>query len=652
MIKQILILTVLFTANILFAGDDEMSIKQKVQAADELYKQGSYYNAIEYYKSAAAAEPNNGKIAFKLAEANMKIRDFVQAEKWYKSAINLGSADELALFNYGKVLKFNGKYDQAIETFKKFKTAYKGTQEGYLQLSDSETKGAEMAKLAGAGIRAEISNIGEAINSPSTEFAPFAIKDDRLLYSSLNVNKAIDAGSGGNIAKFAKIYESKILDDKWQKGMELPTVVNASGFHNGNPAFSQKSNTLYFTRCITDVNMRMMCDIFASKLNGNAWSEATKLSVNAPGANNTQPAIINAEDGSEYLYFVSNRVGGKGGDDIYYAKGSGTSFAEAKNASKINTFGNENSPTFDAYDKSIYFSSDGHPNFGGLDIFKTKGIENDLSTPSNVGFPINSNLDDFYFSVTPSGEGAFVVSNRPGTTSLHSETCCDDIFEAVLTDRIKVKVKGSVSDIADGKPIDGAKYELRKKGSNGEILATQVLPSNTYDIALERGFEYELITLKDGFEQGVAEFNTKGIKRSKAIESNIRMRKKAADCKPVRTMVSLEKIYFDFDKSDLTPMAVAILNKNLKTLQDNNDMVVELQSHTDGKGTDEYNIKLSERRTNSVFSWLIERGIDKSRLNSTYMGETKPEYPNTNPDGSDNEGGRQLNRRTEFILMR
>jgi len=652
MIKRTLILVALFCSNLLWAGDDEMSVKQKVQAADELYKQGSYYNAIEYYKSAAAAEPNNGKIAFKLAEANMKIRDYVQAEKWYKNAINLGSGDELSLFNYGKVLKFNSKYDQAIENFKKFKSAYKGAQEGYLQLADSEIKGAEMAKQAGAGMRAEISNMGDAINSPSTEFSPCAIADDKLLYSSLNVNKVIDAGSNASIAKFAKIYESKLVDEKWQKGMELPTAVNASGFHNGNPAFSSKTNTLYFTRCVADANMKMVCDIFASKLNGNAWGEATKLSINAAGANNTQPAVIPAEDGTEYLYFVSNRAGGKGGEDIYYAKGSGTSFAEAKNASKINTFGDENSPAYDAYDKSIYFSSNGHPNYGGLDIFKTKGIENNLAAPSNVGMPLNSNVDDFYFSVTPSGENAFVVSNRPGTTSLHSETCCDDIFEVILTDRIKVNVKGSVSDVADGKGIQGAKYELRKKGGNGEVLATQTLASDKFDIPLERGFEYELITLKDGYEQGVAEFNTKGIKRSKSVESNVRMRKKAADCKPVRTMVSLEKIYFDFDKSDLTPMAVAILTKNLKTLQDNPDMVVELQSHTDGKGTDDYNIKLSQRRTESVFGWLIQKGIDKSRLNSTYMGETKPEYPNTNPDGSDNEGGRQLNRRTEFILMK
>lgn len=641
-------------AQLYAGGGDDLSPKQKIQMADELYKKGSYYNAIEYYKSAASADPTNGRLAFKLAQANMQIRDYVQAEKWFKNAITSNAGDELALFNYGKVLKYNAKYDIAIEQFKKFKATFKGNS-GYLQLADSEIQGAEMAKQAGSGLRAEMSNIGDAVNSPSTEFAPFAINENELLYSSFNVNKAVETGSNANVANFAKIYSSKRVDEKWQNGVELPSVVNASNFHNGNPSFSAKTNTLYFTRCVTNEDLKMICDVYASALNnGSTWGEAVKLSINAQGVNNTQPSIVPASDGSEYLLFVSERQGGKGGKDIWYAKGSGTNFTQPQNASKINTFGDETSPFFDKYDNTIYFSSDGHPNFGGLDIFSIKGTPENLGTPANVGMPINSNVDDFYFTVSPSGENAYIVSNRPGTTSLHSETCCDDIFEGVLIDRVKVNVKGSVTDIADGSAVNESTYELRKKNGNGEIVATQKIDGNKFDINVERGFDYELVTIKDGYEQGVSEFNTRGIKRSRTVEANVRMRKKAPDCKPIkeRTVVSLEKLYFDFDKFDLTPMALAILQKNLGTLQKNADLVVELQSHTDGKGTDEYNIKLSENRTNTVFEWLKKNGIDASRLTSTYKGETMPEYPNTNPDGSDNPGGRQLNRRTEFIILK
>jgi outer membrane protein OmpA-like peptidoglycan-associated protein len=400
-----------------------------------------------------------------------------------------------------------------------------------------------------------------------------------------------------------------------------------------------------------------------SKLEGTEWAEGSKLNdeINLKGCTNTQPYLAKSSGGNEVLYFVSDREGGKGGLDIWYsALNKKGEFAPPKNAgTKINSDRDEKTPFYDSKSGTLYFSSDGWISMGGLDIFKSQGdvATKFNNTPENLGAPFNSPCNDYYFRFGKSGEDGFLVSNRPGIFSVRGKTCCDDIFEYKYEHRIYLAVKGRVFDDATKEPIPGASVNLSLRSSNiseSDVVIEGDTTRNDqpYFFNLKQQKLYKVTGARDGYFASSQNFSTEGKTRSDTMTVDIYLKKLEKD-KAYR----LNNIYYDFDKADLRPESKITLDTLYNILIENPTIIIELSSHTDARGTDAYNLNLSQKRAESCVNYLInDRGIPKERISAKGYGKTKPlddcsKYKECPMDQSGDCPCHQLNRRTEFKIV-
>ncbi|NSW45678.1 MAG: OmpA family protein [Bacteroidales bacterium] len=332
-------------------------------------------------------------------------------------------------------------------------------------------------------------------------------------------------------------------------------------------------------------------------------------------------------------------------------------------------------PFYDIESHTLYFSSDGWPSIGGLDIFKAQGELTQFSNPENIGFPINSSVDDIYCVTSKNREGGFFVSNRKGTVALLNETCCDDIWEYRWTNFIQVAITGKIYAIKDSTIYQQLEKQIVDKNFIEELDSTtekvNPLPDKKVDLYLQQGNERIYIKSISTNENGEFFFNLEPQKEYKILIDNYGFFNKEisvstmnithsdtlhADAIYINVIplepVVIKNIYYEFSKWNLTDSSKAVIDRTLyKLLVDNPRIVVEISSHTDSISSDEYNLKLSQKRAESVVKYLISKGIDKDRLVAKGYGESKPIAPNTNPDGTDNPEGRQKNRRTEFRII-
>ena len=291
--------------------------------------------------------------------------------------------------------------------------------------------------------------------------------------------------------------------------------------------------------------------------------------------------------------------------------------------------------------------------WGGYDVFTTVGRQRKWTKPENVGFPLNSTVDDMYFVADGDEEGGYFVSNRKGTIALKSETCCDDIFRYNWDrDYIpKFAVQGFAYNEDDSTKTSFKDYEVKLyqiDRDSTEILINEayIVDERLFLFPLKQNKNYKLVALKDGYFPNDATVSTMGLKRSDTLFREIPLKKLE-----LNQSIVLKDVYYDFDKSTLREESNNTLSRLVEILNSNPGIIVELGSHTDSKGDDMYNQKLSQRRAESVVRYLKKAGIDKDRLVAKGYGETQFIAENTNPDGSDNPEGRQLNRRTEIKVI-
>jgi outer membrane protein OmpA-like peptidoglycan-associated protein len=309
-------------------------------------------------------------------------------------------------------------------------------------------------------------------------------------------------------------------------------------------------------------------------------------------------------------------------------------------------------PFFDNETRTLYFSSKGHPGLGGFDVYKALGDGKKWTSAENLGVPINSGADDIYYTISKNREEGFVVSNRKGGNALKNETCCDDIYSYKYTQYIHVSIKGVVYTPVDGgrKTLEDATLELYSKdkltGEKFLIKSIKSDPKGNYDFKLEAGYDYQIMVSKDGYLSNSYDFTTRDIMFSQVLEKDIPL--EAIPKEPIK----IPNVQYEFDKSDLLASSKTALDTTiLRLMQDNPQIIVEIASHTDSKGNDQYNMKLSQKRAESVVNYLVSKGIKPERLKAKGYGETKPVAPNENSDGSDNPEGRALNRRTDFRII-
>lgn len=482
-------------------------------------------------------------------------------------------------------------------------------------------------------------------NRGSASFAAMYFENDtRVLFTSARKGGVVTDPEKQNSAYYCDVYTSTIDDTIWQRPVNFGRPVNTS-LHEGASYFT-KDGVMLFTRW-SDNNKNEAFIYMARSIEGKFY-DAMKLgtNVNLPGYKSQQPFVSN--DGTK-LFFSSNRPGGKGGFDIWMAPIDGNGFiGEAQNLKEpINTPGDEVTPFFHDLASTLFYSSNGNQGLGGLDIFKASLNADDsvYMFPVNLNAPINSSKDDAYYIMDRLGEKGFFSSDREDCPSGH----CYDIYSYVNAP-IFFNLSGYVFDAETNDPIPSALVTVKDVHDGEEPFFIVTDEKGFYSTPLKPNLEYFLKAQKNKYFGQAASLATKGLTDSKDFEQDFFLGKIPEGD------IEIEGVEYDFDKFTLRPKSMEILDKIVDILKLNDNLTIELSSHTDARGNDAYNMKLSQGRAQSCVDYIISKGIAKKRIQATGYGETKPIIPEAEinkmvPKSEEFETAHQKNRRTAFRVI-
>ncbi len=691
-IKKIVFLVAVSLSLFTNAQVDEKIYNSKAKvvrkAGDKAFNNGDFFGATAYYQKfliendtliqkhgifVGRFQSLHVKYQYRLAESYRLSRDYMKSEKFYMLVFQAKpNKYPKSQFYLAQMQMMNGKYEKAKENFLQFKKAYKDASDSsyfrkMVKLYIASCEAAPTILKDTLDIR--IHHPDTSVNKSHVEMSPIPLNDSTLLYASLRSDTVVYINKDDSLSTVPhrKFYIAKkendstwVMQDEYAEGW-----FNAKGTENGNGCFNQDSSIFYFSRGIRNARGQLIFHLYyANREDGETWSEPIKMNdeINVKNFHSTQPSMgYHFKKQVPLLYFVSNRVqGSRGGWDIWFSEfdAKKNQWKSPKNGgSKINTTLNEMSPRYNIDNKTMYFSSEGWPGLGGFDIFKTIGELKDWSQPKNIGYPINTGVDELYFSKEKEGDAGYFVSNRKGSVSLKNPTCCDDIYYYKENDFIHLGVKGKTYEVQELKKVEDTLITssitlslvlLYDSLEGEEIVIKTILPeaNGDYFFDLEKGKEYTLKANAENFFMQTFDISTKNAAESDTIEKDFFM--KRFSIKPI----VVKNIYYQYDKFTLLDSSKTVIDTTMyKILIENPDIKIEIGSHTDSRGSDAYNQRLSQQRAQSVVDYLVKKGIPRKRLVARGYGESKPIAPNDNKDGSDNPEGRQMNRRTEFRIV-
>ncbi len=663
-IKLLVVLSILFLL-------PSMAFAQRnpAKSADEAFDALQYTVAIDRYKKAYTKVKKNkeekNRITSRLAECYRFTSNYKRAEVSYKQLVKRGwdKREPEVLLRYADMLKINGKYDEAVVQYLAYAEKVPDDPRGNL--------GAESAALIPEWIenpsKYEVTNV-KKINSRESDFsAAFTSNNyNEIVFGSTRdgaTGKETDDWTGQN---FSDLFVAKM--DRKQE-WSVPVLFDESetvntNYNEGTPTFSSDFKTLYFTRCANDVKKESGCQVFKSRRSGRNWGDPEMVEIKGIDTMSTigQPTISENE---LIIYFASDRRGGFGGKDIWVAfrESKSEGFKRPMNIGDIvNTPGDEMFP-FLRNDTTLYFASDGHGGMGGLDIYVTAiDTAGNWGKPENMKYPMNSTFDDFGIVFHPEEEYGYLSSNRKGTRGL------EDIWYFIEPPLIYT-ISGTITDDRTLFAVEDATVQL--VGSSGlsvNSISNQDGYFNFGNSQVDPNTTYEIIVSKQNYLNSKATLTTVGVEFSKDFEKNIILFPIPAE------PVVLPDILYDLAKWDLKPQYQDSLQGLIQTLRDNPNLVIELASHTDLRDSYERNDILSQRRAQSVVDYLIIRGIEPDRLVAKGYGERVPrelkksynrdgvqfeegtilteEFINSLSSEKEKEVAHQLNRRTEFRVLR
>ena len=624
----------------------------KLKTADEQFARGEYFDASKTYRAvynklnSRDERPQRGEVAYKLATCYRRLNQAARASAAYQNAIRYEYPDSMAWYYLGRSLQMEGKYQPAIDAYNKFLEYVPDDQ-----LAKEGLKGCRQAIASRDRKTRYIVKQDKNLNSRRADFAPmFLDKSLTTLYFTSSTEKA----TGDNKSEITGTKKSDIFfstkDEKgnWKRPEPAQGELNTE-FDEGIVSFSPDGQTMYLSVARRSPNASTSVEIYTSRRSDASWSAPQKFEITADTISAVgHPAV--SPDG-RYLYFASDMPGGFGGKDIWRINLLERSGSLENLGPQINTAGDEMFP-YMRTDSLMYFSSDGHPGFGGLDLFTARlNSTGDRWSIENMGKPMNSAGDDFGITFGE-GESGFFSSNRGDGRGY------DHIY-SFNKPEIKVTISGYVVD-KDDEPVPNA--VIRIVGDDGSIQKEVARDDGSFKFNLQRGVRYVMqagakgyLNVKQEFESDMEEADA-----DYAVDFVL-----AAVFKPQ----VVENIFYDFDRATLRPESKTALDEMAQMLRDNPSVTIEMGSHTDRVGTDEYNLALSDRRAKSVVDYLVGAGIGADRLTWKGYGETVPktvtkrinkEYPQF-PEGTvlteefintlsdeDREAADQINRRTEF----
>ena len=594
----------------------------KQKKADRLYDDFAYLEATEVYKELIEKEYNVTYNSKKLGDAYMMLRSPENAVYYYGDIIEDTTVSPEYYYKYAQALRGVKRYDESREWLRKYLGSGRGSDEIENMLNKNEYKSKATYKLQASEFNTEVSDFG------------VFVKDDQVYFVSARAEDANvkDKTYSWNGEPFLDIY---VLDKASGTVSAIKGDVNTK-LHDGPVVISPDGNTIYFTRNNylgnkegkRDKDKTNHLKLYSATKSGNEWNEVKEMSFNSNEYSVGHPSL--SPDGKT-LYFASDMPGGLGGTDLYkVAVDSTGNFGTPENLGEpVNTEFDETFPFMDT-DGTLYFSSNGHAGLGLFDIFRLEE-----GNVENLGEPVNSSMDDFaYFQVSDSKEG-YISTNRDGGS--------DDIY--VFNKLNPLMLKGQVTDAVNGNPI--AQATVRIMGEDGEQIAfLETDEEGNYETEIARDKNFPVEAKEIEYETFEGEVSTMDSDDTDEIEYDIQLN----PVKDVEYLAEIDNIYFDFDKSNIRPDAAQELDKLVDLMQNEYpDLVIEIGSHTDRRGSNAYNEKLAERRAKSTYDYLISKGISAERIvEYKGFGETKPAIDCDRCSEKDH----QLNRRSMFSVVK
>jgi outer membrane protein OmpA-like peptidoglycan-associated protein/tetratricopeptide (TPR) repeat protein len=639
---------ILFIIILLIAGITTVSYCQIKKAKKEMTLYNYSEALVTLEKLFLKKNTDKQEITLLIAECYRKLNDVQQAKVWFEKSLEYDNTDSSQLFNYAQILRSYGYYDKAKEYFLRYDSLFPGDPRAVI-LADFCKKAYALEDLPPVF---EVKNAA-ALNSREAEFGP-VFNGKTLWFTSDrhdSTEKTKSYGWTGNDYLHLYISEPVSVDDLYQgfkKIYPAPDMFNKE-YHDGPASFSADFKEIFFNRTLTrkdkgkkeENKIRThLLKIYHSTRYDSTWSKPMPFILNSNDHSVGHPAL---SGNGNLLYFVSDMAGGYGGTDLYVCTRDSMKWSSPVNLGPgINTFGNEMFP-FISHDDDLYFASDGHPGFGGLDVFISHLEDDNWSPPENLGKPVNTSYDDFSLYISNDGTQGVFSSNRPGGIG------SDDLYllrrlpepAPVIIPYLSgyVKNKRSLGPVYNSTVFiysrGRGQVDIVKTDSNG-YYRTEIQPGESYIVkAMSTGFIADLYLFKPDSQNIIAQLTAP---RDLLIEHL------ANDQNFV-----LENIYYDLNKWNIREDAKPSLNR-LVTILKENPLNIELGSHTDCRASDQYNLQLSQRRAESAVDYIISQGINRDRITAKGYGETqlinkcKDRVPCT-------EDEHQQNRRTEFKVI-
>ena len=629
----------------------------KLSEADAQFQRGEYYDASVTYKKVynklrkKEERPQRGEVAFKMGRCYRLLNMSARASAAFQNALRYEYPDSTTLFMLAQALHADGKYAAALRSYDKY---LEFCPDDSLAINCAE--GCRTAQEIRARGSRYVVKQAKLFNSRRADFCPMYLGADcdQIYYTSTTEKATGDKKSEITGMKNADVFFSKKNEKgEWERPEPVEGELNTE-FDEGIVAFSPDAQTMYLTKARRELNAPTSVEIYTSTRSDAKWSAPVKFEITADTLSTFgHPAV--SPDG-EYLYFVSDMPGGYGGKDIWRISLKERQGSLVNLGPDINTEGNDDFP-YVRSDGSLYFSSDGHPGMGGLDIFRATAVGDpaDLRWKvENMGFPINSAGDDFGITFGK-GEDGFFSSNRGDARGY------DHIYSFEY-DPVRITIEGLVMD-KDEEPVKNA--IIRIVGNDGSNQKEVARDDGSFSFALQRGVKYVMLAGAKGYLNQKQEFASDSTMEDANYWVEFIL---PSISKPS----VVENIFYDYDKADLRTESKTALNELIAVLHDNPNVTIEMASHTDRWGSDAYNINLSERRAKSVVDYLVENGISRDRLQPHGYGKSRPKtvtkriarlYPQFKEGDilteefiktlseEDQQAADQINRRTEFSVL-
>lgn len=624
--------------------------ENKINKAEKKYDTYSFIKAIDIYEKVAESGYKSAELFKKLGNSYYFNGDYASASKWYAELLGLKDAEiePEYYFRYAQSLKSEKKYREADEIMEKFNASK--DSDARAKLFEEQPEYLEVIKFQSGRYKIE----EFPLNSVYSDFAPSFYEKSLVFSSARDTGRFVKYKHAWNEEPFLDLYGGPMSSTEIVEGVvKFSDGINTK-FHESTTAFTKDGTTVYFTRNNysgksygKDEKGINRLKIYRATLIEGKWQEEEDLPFNSNDYSVAHPSLNSDES---ILYFVSDMPGSLGLSDIYMVSiNKDGSFGEPVNLGpSINTEGRETFP-YVSIKGNLYFASDGHPGLGGLDIFVSKlNEEGKVSDVFNVGEPINSPYDDFTFIIDDTTKDGYFASNRPGGMG------SDDIYILTELEPLSVVCKKPVSGVVINKnskvPLDNAKLEVRNT-NNEVVLATYTDASGGYALDINCLKDMFLRASKIGYSSEEKLMEATYSKESLVLNFELEKDTVTAGVgDDLAKILNLQPIYFDFNKARIRKDAEVELAKVFAAMEKYPNLKIDVRSHTDSRGRDEFNLKLSERRTKATINYLVEKGIDITRLSGRGYGESQPVNNCKNGvECSDEE--HQLNRRSEFVIL-